>query len=81
MPSLPHMKIYNQDKNLLSLKEEIWNLKMSKSHGKNIKWKLMSGFSLFLILNIWILYKRVAFYMEHSFDILNPDINYLIERY
>jgi len=54
---------------------------MSKTTGKTIKWYIYSGISLFVVLNVWILYKRVAFYMEHSFDILNPDINYLIERY
>ncbi len=75
------MKIYNQDKNLLQLTEDLWALKMSKSHGRTIRWKIMAGFSVFIALNAWILYKRVAFYMEHSFDILNPDINYLIERY
>ena len=54
---------------------------MSKGRGQAIKWYIMSGLTLFAVFNVWVLYKRVKFYMEHSFDILNPDIDYLIQRY
>ena len=54
---------------------------MSKSKGQAYKWNMITGFVLFTVFNVWILYDRVNFYMEHSFDILSPDIDYLIERY
>jgi hypothetical protein len=50
-------------------------------HGQGFKWRLIAGLTLFGLFNVWALYKRVEFYMEHSFDILNPDIDYLIERF
>lgn len=54
---------------------------MNTSKGNTLKWYLTVGISVFVMFNIWAIYKRVEFYMEHSFDILNPDIDYLIERY
>lgn len=66
---------------LLRLQENVWHLNMQKGRGQAIKWYIMSGLTLFALFNVWVLYKRVKFYMEHSFDILNPDIDYLIKRY
>ena len=64
------------------MKENVWHEKMSKGpKGQAIKWYLMSGLFAIVTLNVWALYKRVEFYMEHSFDILNPNIDYIIERY
>lgn len=54
---------------------------MSKVYGQALKWYIGAGIFLFVALNLWALYKRVEFYMEHSFDILNPNIDYLIDRY
>ena len=66
---------------LFKLRENAWNEHMSRGRGAAIKWYLISGLAAFAALNVWVLYKRVEFYMEHSFDILNPDIDYLIDRY
>lgn len=55
--------------------------RMTRSRGQAIKWYLITGLTGYLVFNLWVLYKRVGFYMEHSFDILDPDIDYLIERY
>ena len=65
----------------LKLQENLWNERMSKGRGAALKWYLLAGLTGFTLLNVWVLYKRVEFYMEHSFDILNPDIDYLIDRY
>jgi hypothetical protein len=54
---------------------------MSNARGNAIKWKLTTGLLVFGLFNVWMLYKRIKFYMEHSFDLINPDIEYLIERY
>ena len=54
---------------------------MNKARGKAIKWYVMSGLVGFGVVSTYMIYLRVTFYMEHSFDILNPDIDYLIERY
>ena len=43
------------------------------------KLKLFGG--LFVLMNAWIIYRRVSFYMEHSFDLVNPDIDYLVHRF
>ena len=66
---------------MLRFKEQVWMNRMTRSRGQAIKWYLITGLTTYLMFNIWVLYKRVGFYMEHSFDILNPDIDYLIERY
>lgn len=66
----------------MRLKENVWNEKMSRgSQGQTLKWYIVAGLSGFALVNLWVLYKRVEFYMEHSFDIMNPDIDYIIERY
>ena len=54
---------------------------MESNKGHVLKSRLKLFFGLFLLMNVWSYYKRVEFYMEHSFDILNPDIEYLVERY
>ena len=54
---------------------------MTRGRGTAYKFYLGVGISLFFALNCYMLYRRVEFYMEHSFDILRPDIDYLIERY
>jgi hypothetical protein len=54
---------------------------MSKSGGNALKWYLLMGAGGLVGLNVLMLGMRVMWYMEHSFDILNPDIDYLIERY
>jgi hypothetical protein len=41
--------------------------------------KVLGGF--YLALNIWAVKKRAEWYMEHSFDILSPNIGYLETRY
>ena len=73
--------LYDSQKAFLRLKEGVWHYQMSKGKGLAMKWYLITGVSVFAAFNIWMLYERVAFYMEHSFDILDPDIEYLIERY
>lgn len=73
--------MFNERRGLLRFKEQVWMNRMTRSRGQAIKWYLITGLSAYLVFNIWVLYKRVGFYMEHSFDILAPDIDYLIERY
>ena len=73
--------LYDSQKALLRLQESSWHYRMSKSRGSAYKWYLVTGGTLFVAFNVYMIYLRVAFYMEHSFDILNPDIDYLIERY
>ena len=66
---------------LLRLKEGLWSSRMSSTRGNTLRWYIRTGLTALLAVNIWVLYKRVEFYMEHSFDLLNPDIDYIIERY
>ena len=73
--------LFNEKSAFLKLKEGLWYDRMSKGRGATLRWYLLAGFTGFTLLNIWVLWKRVEFYMEHSFDILNPDIDYLIDRY
>eukprot|EP00347_Sterkiella_histriomuscorum_P004355 403360767 len=73
--------LYHPQRSFLRLQESHWHHMMSKSRGNAYKWYIRSGLTLFALLNVYMLYRRVEFYMEHSFDILNPDIEYLIERY
>ena len=54
---------------------------MEGSHGKSLLVKIKALAALFVALNAWILYKRVSFYMEHSFDLPKPDIDYLVHRF
>ena len=54
---------------------------MSSQAGDQLKFNLKLAALLFVGWNIWALYKRIEFYMEHSFDILKPNIKYLINRY
>ena len=54
---------------------------MEGAHGKRLLGRLKLFGATFAILNAWILYKRVSFYMEHSFDLANPDIDYLVHRF
>ncbi|TNV74351.1 hypothetical protein FGO68_gene9540 [Halteria grandinella] len=74
-------QIFSQNKAFLRFQEAIWNEKMSRGRGQALKWQLMAGVGVFVVFNVWVLWRRVAFYMEHSFDILNPDIDYIINRY
>jgi len=73
--------MFSERRGLLRLKEQVWMNRMTRGWGQAVKWYLITGMSAYLVFNIWVLYKRVGFYMEHSFDILDPDIDYLIERY
>ena len=52
-----------------------------RSRQVTLKYNLKILGGMFLAMNIWAVKKRVEWYMEHSFDILNPDINYLENRY
>jgi len=52
-----------------------------QSKQATLKYNLKVFGGLFLVINIWAVKKRVEWYMEHSFDILNPDIEYLENRY
>ena len=54
---------------------------MSGNYGKSLYAKLKLFAGIFIALNAWILYGRVSFYMEHSFDLPRPDIDYLIHRF
>ena len=65
----------------MRFQEAFWNYQMESTNGHVLKSRLKLFFGLFLLMNVWSYYKRVEFYMEHSFDILNPDIEYLVERY
>ena len=65
----------------LNFQERFWHYKMEGSYGRNIWSKLKLFAGAFILLNAWILYKRVSFYMEHSFDLVKPDIDYLVHRF
>ena len=43
--------------------------------------RFLLGGACLISLFTWQTYRRVVWYMEHSFDLLNPDIEYLIYRY
>ena len=83
MPELKHLEpsLFCERRALLKLQEGVWNERMSKGQGATLRWYILAGFTGFVALNVWVLWKRISFYMEHSFDILNPDIDYLIDRY
>jgi len=52
-----------------------------QSKQATLRYNLKVFGGLFLAINIWAVKKRIEWYMEHSFDILNPDIKYLENRY
>ena len=54
---------------------------MESSTGRALKARLKLFVGLFVLWNLAVCYKRISFYMEHSFDLVNPDIEYLVERY
>ena len=54
---------------------------MQGDYGRSIAARLKLAAAVFVLLNSWVLYKRVSFYMEHSFDLARPDIDYLVHRF
>ena len=65
----------------MKLREEVWAYQMGKSQGDKIRYNLKLFAAVFLCWNAWAVYKRIEFYMEHSFDILKPNIDYLNNRF
>lgn len=61
-------------------KEKLWYYKFNR-HKATLKWNLKAALLVYGVVNIWAVYKRVEFYMEHSFDLLNPNIDYLKNRF
>ena len=73
--------VFSRERSHLRLQEDFWHYQMESSTGRTLKARLKLFASLFVLMNVWACYKRVAFYMEHSFDLVNPDIDYLVHRF
>ena len=79
---LPHIeRLYCASRSQLKLQEQFWHYQMEGSYGRSIAAKIKLFIGACVVLNGWILYRRVSFYMEHSFDLAKPNINYLVHRF
>ena len=73
--------VFSIERSHLRLQEDFWHYRMESSTGRALKARLKLFVGLFVLWNLAVCYKRISFYMEHSFDLVNPDIEYLVERY
>ena len=62
-----------------------WTMRYFESYQKNYghrrRFKWVVGGSLITVTFLYILYFRICFYMEHSFDLFRPNIKTVILRF
>ena len=62
------------------IQERLWYWRFARNSSQ-LWWKIATCVGIAVSLKSFVIYKRVAWYMEHSFDLFYPDVEFLTGRF